>query len=264
MAPGITEIIYALGQDEKLVGVTRYCDYPEDVKNKTRVGGFYDPNYEQILALKPDLVLLVVSHKKAKAELEKLNIDTLMVPNETVPDIYEAIGKIGGVCGAEEKAKALTDKLQARVEAVRTVVKDEDRPRVLICIERDIDSSKLSGLYMAGQNTFYDTIIEVAGGVNAITSDKTAYPQMSAEGIISLNPDVIVDLVGVLKEDDKSKKEIIEQWDKVGVVKAVRNDRVHLIVGYHALRPGPRFVQFVEQLARYLHPALFKMEKDDE
>jgi iron complex transport system substrate-binding protein len=257
MAPSATETLFALGLGDKLVGVTRYCDYPPKAKEISSVGGYVDPNYEQIVALKPDLVILLSSHVDAQRGLEKLGIETLVVPHATVNDIHKAILRLGAACGAKEKARDLVQGMERRIEAVGHKVKGMPRPRTLICIGRDTQTGQLAGMYIAGRHEYFDEVLELAGGVNAYRDERVAYPQVSAEGIISLNPDVIVDLVGELNPEGKTATEIATQWDRLRPVQAVRHDKVHVIVGDHALRPGPRYVRFVEELARLLHPEAF-------
>lgn len=260
LAPATTEILFALGLGSKLVGVTRYCDYPEPAKAIRRIGGFFDPNYEQIVALRPDLMILLTSHRDAQRELAKMGIPTLTVPHKTLDDIHEAIRLIGAACGARTRAAELVEELTNRTQAVYLAVDGCPRPRVLVCIERDTESGKLAGIYIAGRNGFYDEIIQLAGGVNVCKDGSVAYPQLSAEGVIQLDPEVIIDLVNHIKADGKAPKEIAQQWNQLRLVTAVREKQVHTVVGSHALSPGPRYVQFLEQLARLLHPEAFPKE----
>jgi iron complex transport system substrate-binding protein len=257
MAPSTTEILFELGLGDKVVGVTRYCDYPPDATAIAKVGGYVDPNYEEILSLQPDLVILLTSHQDAKRELTKMGIRTATIPHKTVGDIHEAILTIGETCHARKEATALLKEIDRRAEAIRRKVKDKPTPSVLICIGRDTESGQLAGMYMAGKKGFYDEIIEAAGGRNAYEDEAVAYPQLSAEGVIELNPDVIVDLASHINPNGKTADEISSQWDRLRPVAAVRGGRVHVILGNHALRPGPRYVQFLEQLARFLHPDAF-------
>jgi iron complex transport system substrate-binding protein len=137
-------------------------------------------------------------------------------------------------------------------------VKDRAKPRVLICIGRDTESGQLAGLQVAGRNGFYDEIIQAAGGVNAYSDESVAYPQLSAESVVKLNPNVIVDLVNRIRPGGRTAVEITRQWDPISIVAAVRRHRVHVIVGNHALRPGPRYIEFLGELARLLHPQAFR------
>jgi iron complex transport system substrate-binding protein len=254
LAPSITEILFELGLGDRVVGVTRYCDFPDLAAKITKVGGFMDPNYEEILILRPDLTILLSSHQNAKRELQKMNLRTLTVPHTFPEDVHRAIRMIGEVCGREDQADLLLNTLGNRVEEVRKAVDKRLRPRLLICIGRDIESGGLSGMYIAGKNDFYDKVIELAGGVNACTDESIAYPQVSAESVIELDPDVIVDLVNQVEAGDLTQEEIAGQWDQLPMVSAVREGRVHVVVGSHSLRPGPRYVQFLEKLAQLLHP----------
>lgn len=260
MAPSTTEILFALGLGDKVVGVTRYCDYPEAAKNIAKIGGYVDPSYEAIVAFKPDMVILLTSHRDAERELAKLKIPTLTIPHETVSGIHEAIREIGDACGVVDKAAAILDSLEKQTGIVREAVKDRPKPRVLVCIGRDTESGQLAGMYFAGRNGFYDEIIEMAGGENAYQDTAVAYPQLSAEGVIQLNPDVIVDLASHINPKGKTTTQIASQWDALRSVSAVRDKRVYVIAGNHALRPGPRYAQFLEELARLLHPECFEKE----
>jgi iron complex transport system substrate-binding protein len=260
MAPSATETLFALELGEKVVGVTRYCDYPEAAAGLPQTGGFADPNYEQIVSLRPDLVVLVTSHGDAQRELDRLGIDTLVTPHKTIGDVHEAIRLIAERCGAKNEAKELLMDFEKRTQAVQDAVKGRPRPRVMICIGRDKTSGELAGMYMAGRDGFYDAITRLAGGQNAFDETTAAFPQFSAEGIIQVNPEVIIDLTSERLPSEKAAEEVIAQWDELRTVDAVKNDRVYLVSGNHALRPGPRYIQFLEELARLLHPEAFAQE----
>jgi len=131
LAPSITEMVHALGLTDRLVGVSRFCDYPPTVAELTDVGGFTDPAYETIVRLAPDLVLLLDTHEKAIAELGALGIDTLALPHQTIADIHVALREIGAACGAARKAEALVDQLEARTAAVGVRVAQTAPPSVL-------------------------------------------------------------------------------------------------------------------------------------
>ncbi len=147
--------------------------------------------------------------------------------------------------------------LTRRTAAVQRAVKGQSAPSVLICIGRDYSSGQLSGMYMAGQDGFYDEIIRMAGGRNACKNTVAAFPLLSAESVIAINPDVIIDLTGVPGAAKTAPDAIARQWDRLHTVAAVRNQHVYTIGGTHALRPGPRYVDFLTQLARLIHPEAF-------
>jgi iron complex transport system substrate-binding protein len=257
MAPSVTELLFELGLGDRVVGVTRYCDYPPATTRIAKIGGYMDPNYEAIVSLEPDLVILLSSHRDALRELNKMDLETLVTPHETIADIHESIRRIGDACGVQETARAILSDLTRRVEAVRQAVGYRPRPRVLVSIERDTESGQVAGLYVAGRHTLYDEILDLAGGTNALADTSVVYPQLSAEGVVQLNPDVIVDLVSDVGSGG-SDDAIARAWKTLHPVAAVRAGRVYVIAGTHALRPGPRYVRFLEELARILHPDAFE------
>jgi iron complex transport system substrate-binding protein len=264
MAPSVTETLFQLGLGEKVAGVTRYCNYPPAVKNIAKIGGYVDPSYEQILALQPDLIIVLTSHRDVKKELEKLHVPALTVPHKTLEDTHLAIQLIGETCGAQEEAEDLLADIASRTEAIHQAVEGSKKPKVLICIGRYTSGDQLSGMYMAGQDGFYSEMIRIAGGVNACDDEKVVYPQLSPEGVMTLNPDVIIDLVSDLQATGKTTGQLASQWDVLPAVNAVKNNRVHVVTGGYALRPGPRYIAFVEQLASFLHPGIFTEEGCDE
>lgn len=257
LAPSITEMVFALELGDRLVGVTRYCDYPPAAASIAKVGGYIDPSYEAIVALAPDLVILIASHRDAREQLEKLRLPTLSTPHQTIQDIHEAIRQIGKACGSAPAAEGLLSQFDRRTRAVRDAVRNQPRRRVLVCMGRDVGSGQLTGIYIAGRNGFYDQIIELAGGINAYTNTAIAIPQISAEGVIRLDPEVIVDLQSDMVSRKGKPGEAERQWSQLSMVAAVRDSRVHVLVGNQTLRPGPRYIDFLEQLARLLHPEGF-------
>ena len=257
LAPSITEIVFALEQGDRLVGVTRFCDHPAAAAGIAKVGGFVDPNYEAIVALAPDAVFLLASQRDARTRLEALRLRTVSTPNQTIQDIQLAIHRIGEACEVGPAAEALLSRIDLRTRAVKDAVRHRPRSRVLLCVGRDMGSGTLSGMYVAGRRGFHDQIIELAGGLNACTNAAFAFPQISAEGVIQLDPDVIVDLRSESVSGKTAPGDGERPWSRLGMVAAVRNSRIHSLIGNQALRPGPRYVDFLEQLARLLHPEAF-------
>jgi len=261
LAPSTTEILFALGLGDRIVGVTCYCDYPPAAQKIEKIGGYVDPSYEAIVALKPDLVVLLTSHRDIKVQLEKMKIRTLTVPHKSIGDIHEAIRLIGEATGKSGEAQTLINDLNQRTQTVKKTIEKQPCSRVIVCIGRDMKSSQLSGMCMAGHDAFYNEIIELAGGTNVCNDLSVAYPLLSAEGVVQLNPDVIIDLIG--KTDENSTDKIKSQWNQLSTISAVRNKQVFVIMGNHALRPGPRYIEFLEQMARLLHSNAFNKQESD-
>ncbi len=254
MSPGVTEILFALGLGGSVVGVTRYCAYPAEAKTRTNVGGFYDPGYETIVTLKPDLVLLVSSHKLIQKNLEKLGLKILVVENNKIDDICRSISTIGKFCNAEKKAEELLLSIKKRVAAVKKNTAGLSRPRVMISVDRNTGTRLFSDVYVAGKNIFYDELIELAGGTNVCGTKNIRYPVLSGEGIIRLNPQVIIDIVPDSKRKGLSKESIAEEWNRFSSVDAVKNRRVYVFGDNFTAIPGPRFVLTLEALSKALHP----------
>lgn len=255
MAPNTTEILFALGVGDRLVGVTRYCDYPAAATKIRKVGGFVDPHYEAIVALRPDLTVLISAHRMLERELSKLRLRTVMTPHEQIDDVHQAITLLGAATGADSAPLLL--ELERRRQAVAAAIAGRERPRVLLILGLDSGSDRLSSLYAAGRGGFHHELIELAGGENAYRGGRIAYPQLSAEGLLALQPEVIIDLVERLPAEAGSARPYRRQWEQLPMLRALRERRIHTVVGSHALRPGPRYIDFLEQLARLLHPAGF-------
>jgi iron complex transport system substrate-binding protein len=253
LAPSITEILFALGLGDRVVGVTRYCDYPPEALSREQVGGYYDPNYEAIVGLRPDLVVLLPEHAEAREHLARLGVRTLAVDHRSVQGILASITAIGEVGGAEQQAGEIVADIEVRMIQVRRSVEVLPSPRVLICVGRNMGSGSLEDVCVAGNDGFYSEMLKLAGGVNAY-SGRMAFPMVSTEGILRMNPEVIIDMVPDLEAGGWSERTIVDEWDTLSGVDAVRHGRVHVFNDDFVVIPGPRFVRVVEKIARTIHP----------
>jgi len=256
MAPSITEVLFALDLGELVVGVTRYCDYPPEAKTKQQVGGFLDPNYEAVLSLEPDLVLLLAEQTEAAKYLAEIGLNTLSVDHSSVTGIINSIAAVGAACGAAGRASLLTDDLQARIERVRGKTSGLRQTRVMVAVGRNLNETSLGSIYISGHDGFYDQLLGMAGGTNVYRRRTIALPAISAEGIQSLNPEVIIDIAPALGQTVLQKNSPIKAWDFAAGVEAVKNGRVYVFGQDYGVRPGPRFILLLEQMARVLHPEI--------
>jgi len=254
LAPSITEILFALGVGDRVVGVTRFCDHPPEAATRHKVGGYYDPNYEAIVALDADLVILLPEHKEPREYLEALGIETLAVGNRTTKQIMDSIMAVGGRCGAEARAAEIVGDIRARLNLVAELTRGRARSRVLVSVGRAMGSGGLKDVHFAGKGTLYDEAITLAGGENACGGGGAKYPTLSAEGVLLLDPDVIVDLCADIKTSGRSEDDVRGDWRSIPRARAVAAGRVHILTEMYAVRPGPRFILLVEHLARILHP----------
>ncbi len=254
LAPSITETLFALGLGERVVGVTRFCNWPPEAREKTRVGGFLDPNYELIATLRPDLVLLLPEHQQIEANLKGLGLTCRVVRNRSLEEILGTIRTIGELGGAAARADSLADSLKARIAAVRERSAGDNRPGVLLAIGRSIGSESVADVHVAGGGTIYHELIELAGGRNVMADSKIDFPVLSAEGLLHLDPEVIVELVPEVAEQETIRARARAEWNALPTLAAVRTGRVYLFIGDWTVVPGPRIVRLLEELAGALHP----------
>lgn len=254
LAPALTETLFTLGLGKRVVGVTRYCDYPPEVEPLPHVGGLIDPNYEAVVALEPDLVLLYEEHVQQGNRLAELNIPTLVLKHDTLADILASLRKIGRTCGKTERADRLVEKMQRELDTIRARTQDLKRPRVLISLDRDLGAGTIKNAFVAGPHGFYNELLDVAGGRNAYTGAAIQFPKLSAEGILEIDPDVIFDLAGAVRGSNLTREEVLADWNALPNVTAVKDSRVYLFTDNHLMRPGPRVVELTAEFARRLHP----------
>jgi len=256
MAPSVTETAFALGLGDRVVGVSSYCTYPPEALDKPKIGGFLNPNYERIVGLRPDAILLLKSSGGAPSTLRKLRLPVLEISHLSVDGILDSIQRVGQVCGAEPEAEAIVVDIRSRLEAIDRKTADRPRPRVLISIDRTPGTGTLQDVYVAGDDGHIDRIIELAGGRNALTETRARFPVVSHEGILKINPEVVVDLAYGVVGGGTDEPTFLADWQSLPQIDAVRNGQVHLVADKYATVPGPRFILFVEKLAQLLHPEI--------
>ncbi len=241
-APALTEILYALGLGERVVGVTTYSNYPPEAKDKRVIGTFWQPDIEAVVATRPDLVVTEAFDQQAHLaeRLRRLGYCTLSVDVWSVAQLYEAIERIGAVTGKGAEAAALLARVQGNICHVSAQAKGE-RPKVLYVIQTD-------PLRVAGRQTFIDELIELAGGQNAMGPTVQKYPPIGAEQVIGSRPDVIIapEMAGVQPEALK------QYFARYQSVPAVANGRVYVIAGDTVSRLGPRIDEAVQTIAACL------------
>jgi len=255
MAPGLTETLFALGVGDRVVGVTRYCVFPPEARTRVNVGGYLDPGYETIVALEPDLVVLAESHGEVEQRLADLGISVLRVDQHDVAGILESVALISATCGVAESGGELRSSLERRLGAIRDRASGRRRPRVLVVVGREAGAGSVVSVWAAGPATIYGDIIDLAGGVNVVTAITAAYPELSLEGLLHLDPDVILDLVTDLEKRGLDRDSARADWDRLRQLRAVRDGRVHVLEHDFMVVPGPRIVVAVEEVARLLGEA---------
>ena len=254
MAPSITETLFALGLGANVVGVSRYCNYPPGVKQKADVGGFFDPNYEAIVSLAPTVVMVLPSHADQMVQLLQLDLQLLEVNQTKLGDIQRSVNQLGKICGVEQAATRLAAALGGVEERITRKVSGLPRPGVLIVVDREMGTGTIREVFVAGKNTFYDDLVKQAGGQNVYAGKLVEYPTLTAEGIVRVNPQVIVEIVPQLAKTELSKDVVTRDWDSLPELNAVRDKRIFIFTESHVAVPGPRYVLLLEQFARVMHP----------
>ena len=255
MAPSLTELVFALGADSLLVGVTRYCKYPSQADSIDKIGGFLDPNYEVIVEAQPDLVLLLKEHDKPKEMFAKLDIATVTVDHQSLEGIIESFRVIGAKLGAIKTSDSLVDDINTEIDKIKRAVASLKKPTALVSIGHSPDSGAIKNLFVAGDEKFYSEMISIAGGRNALSAgDGIKFPILSAESVSKINPEVIIDIFPDIDGSGLDTAFVLNQWRSLLGVSAVENRRVYPFKGNYLVIPGPRFVQIIRQFAEALHP----------
>jgi iron complex transport system substrate-binding protein len=255
MAPSITETVYALGLQDRLVGVTRFCAYPAEARTKRDVGGYLDPNYEVLLGLRPDLVLLLPEHGDLAADLSGQGFATMTVNQRTVAGILASIRRIAEVCGEDERGENLAGSLARRMEGVAARTAGLPAPETLVVIGRDVSAGRVGEVYICGPGGWYVVLLAMAGGRNAYQGE-ALFPVVSAEGVMEMAPEVILEMFGTAAGEGRSPADVARAWQSLPQVPAVASGRVHPFLDDFAVTPGPRFILILEKMARVLHPGL--------
>ena len=256
LAPSLTETLFALGLGDRVVGVTRFCAYPPEVLELPRVGGHLDPNFEAIVSLEPDLVVAIPSSRESGLRLESLGISVLEVDQHDVQAVLESVEVVAEACGVADRGEGLRAEIDGRLAAIRRVVEHAVRPRTVVVVGHQAGDDAVRSVWAAGSDTFYDGVLRIAGGDNAVTGGLARYPELSREGLASLDPDVVLDVIAGLEDRRLDLEAVHESWMRLTELRAVREQRINVLVGDQMVVPGPRLPEMVETIARALHPDL--------
>ncbi len=250
VAPNVTEILFALGLGDRLVGVSSYCQFPPEALKKAKVGGYINPSLEKIVALRPDLVIGIAEGdlKTFVDKLAKLKIPVYITNPKNVAEVITSIQGIGEVTESVASAKRMTRAMQERIQAIRSKVQGRPHPRVLHVLN-------FEPLISAGKGTFVDDLIHLAGGRNIAETAQGKYPRFSLEEVLAVDPEVI--LLASMRSDDPLTEQR-QWWERWKTLSAVRHGRIHVLNSDLIHRPSPRIVDGLEQVARAIHPEVFK------
>ncbi len=240
LAPSLTEIVYILNADTQLVGVTQFCVYPQEAQQKPKIGGYTNINFEQVISLKPDLILALPVHQNNFKKFEQLKIPFKEYRQNTVDDIRNSILKISEFLGRENEASNFLKIFDKEMNIAIDGIDRSKKFKVLIIVGRNF--GELKNAVCAGRHSFYNDLIERSGGINAAPESALEYNSLNAESIVSMNPDIIIEIYAphsgmtAAKDENKLRKD----WNIFKNVNAVKNQRIHYIIRDYATLPGPR------------------------
>ena len=252
LSPANTEILFALGLGDRIVGVTEYCTYPEAALSKDKIGGFSTINTEKIAVLNPDLLVAADGNSEETiAHLRELGYTIITVNADTIDTTLADIRLIGKAAGVESAAEELVSSMKADLAEIAEKTKGAEKPTILHCMWTD-------PLWVSGSGTFQDEMISAAGGVNAAAAEG-GWVALTMEKFLTMNPDIIVvdsgDGMGVGTDD--ALKNFFLKDSRMQSLSAVQNERVYVVNADIIDRGGPRIVEGVEALAEIAHPDIF-------
>lgn len=257
LAPSITETLYALHRGDKVVGVTQFCKFPPEAALKPKVGGLLDTNFESIYKLDPDLVILLSTDVTQKPQFEKMSLATLEVGTNSIEEVLDGIRLIGTTLKKADEAEALIDGIQEKIKIVQMKIQNLAKPTVLIVFWRAMGEGSVREAYIAGSDKFHNQLIEYAGGQNAYQAAPAVIsPLVSAEGILKMDPDFIIEVMSADEMSGFSNEEVIKDWGNLSMLKAYRNKHIFILNKSYMGIPGPRFVNAIEDIAQAIHPEI--------
>jgi len=248
LAPNLTEIVFAVGAGSALVGDTTYCDFPAEAKNVEKVGDTLHPSLEKIIALRPQLVLVSTASQLEvfTEQLKTHNIEVFVTDARDLDGVFKSILQIGEIVGKQDEAESLVAKLRERTNAVEAAVKPLPKARIFYQLSAE-------PLYTAGHDSFVTDLIRRAGAESVTADVPGAWPKYSAESALAAKPDaIILPTGGSMGDANKNVAEALRNSP------AAQQGHVYKINDDHLVRPGPRAVDGLEEMAKALHPDAFK------
>ena len=253
LVPGVTEILFAIGAQDAVVGVTDFCDYPPEARRKARVGDMLAPNLETLVSLKPDLVVATRSGNREETfdQLKRLGLPVYLVDEPpSIAGVLRLVGGLGQLTGRRDAAAAVAAGLERRIASVRERVAGRPHPRVLYVLWPE-------PLIVPGRGSLVSELIASAGGESVTADQAQGYPRMSLEAAVGRAPEVII----LARHGAGTGPAAREQWQRLESLPAIRSGRLYAADGDLLHRYGPRVVDGLELLARLIHPEAFTHPK---
>ena len=254
-SPAITEILFALGVGNKVVGVTDFCSYPKEACTLPSIGGPLNPSTETWISLKPDLIIIQEDSEIIQKNANIFKIPSLTISVSNLKNILISIQAIADSLEVPKTGRQLTDKIKIKINDYRSQLKELKPRQVLMLLSDTNDPSR--DLYAVGRGTFLNELLIIAGGKNILPDTMAKYPKISKEFIIAKSPEIIIEVgpkSNLSNEEIKVRK---KTWGKYSTLRAVKDDRLYFIGADYILIPGPRLLNILDDFTRTIHPDLF-------
>ncbi|OHE10785.1 MAG: hypothetical protein A2513_00380 [Sulfurimonas sp. RIFOXYD12_FULL_33_39] len=247
LSPSVNEIIFALGEGSKIVGNTTFCTYPKESEKITKVGGYFNPSLEKILALNPTLVIMQQNSYDLAKKLRQLGVKTEIVQIDTLSNIKASILDIGKILDKKERALAIIGNIDTELEKLKNITQ---RKKILVVMGHN--TSLVSRIFVAGQNLYFDDIINESGNINAMQSTRKGQPILNMENIIACNPDIVILLAHSMHEMNLSENDLINPWLKLPII-AAKTNSIYIIDKMYSGIPSDRLVYFLQDFRAILN-----------
>ncbi len=251
LSPSVNEIVYALGYGANVVGNTQYCKYPKESLEVTKVGGYFSPSLEKIMALNPTLVIMQKNNYKLGQKLQKLGIKTKVVRIDSIKDIKNSILEIGAILDATLKAKEIIQNIDNELQNLKGIIKNK---KILFVMGHNI--SLASRIFVAGQNLYFNDIIEISQNKNAYQSTNKGQPILNMENIIAIDADIVILLAHSMHERGLTQEQLTKPWLELPI-SAAKSKSIYIIDKLYAGIPSDRLVLFLRDFREILVDAAY-------
>jgi iron complex transport system substrate-binding protein len=256
LAPSITEIVCELGATDKLVGRSRYCLYPPEITRIPEVGGYLDPSIEAILMLRADLIIMTSENSRLAETLIDLGLHIEMVSHNSLEEVLNSIPKIATFLNLPAAGRILESQLREQINCVKKYTENLPKPRVALIVGRNPDPGPPAGIYAIAQGSWLNDLLNFAGGQNVFSESSVALPALSAESFIVYDPQFIIEIHASTQSMPGSAESLLEDWQNLQLLQAVKNNKVKILSGSELVIPGPRITKALQKLASVIHPEI--------
>lgn len=249
LSPSINEIIFAIGKGDTIVGNTQFSSYPKEAQDIPKVGGYFSVNLEKVIALKPDMVMLQAYDMNVLQNLEKLNINYMLLKTNSIEDIKQTITKIAQFYDEKEESVKILNNINQSLNNIKNITQDK---KILIVISATTNFSK--PIYVVGHDVYLEDIILHSNNKNAYNIPTMAQPTVNLETIIKLNPDIVVLLAPYLHTTTTTKEELINKWKTIPIT-AAKKSHIYVVDKEYAGIPSQRVEYFINDFQKVLQDA---------